>query len=363
MNLCLLMLFCTPLMKWRHYFNTPCMLILLTLTQPYHQPCFNTKFLLNFWDHGETKDSNCYAYKRILNQLQCFEQGQKTVLSFRVCLSQQKRLRPVMPWSTSFFNETVGLIDLNINACHVITIKIQEKLTPGMSFASVFKTADIDSFPSSLVLCATANLRTLTNNSASLVPNCLDNFSKLTSDVTLLRTTSLKVAWGMVERSIDLVDELSLASELCESKLSWFTSRGVKIFRDNELTTASRAKWICKADKILPKASCLSLLFLNANTILLRDGRCLECPFSLADEDSWRLPRQFEPSASSVTGKGTGSWLIGIWVPTSDHAMLWDEPQATRVTLISSRPMARCGRRLTEVVPLPCCPWSLSPHA
>ena len=45
------------------------------------------------------------------------------------------------------------------------------------------------------------------------------------------------------------------------------------------------------------------------------------------------------------------------------HAMLCDEPQATRVMRTPSSPCTRAGFLLTVVVPSPCWPWSLSPHA
>lgn len=45
------------------------------------------------------------------------------------------------------------------------------------------------------------------------------------------------------------------------------------------------------------------------------------------------------------------------------QATLWEEPQATRVIFCPSRPWTSVGFLLTVVVPFPCWPWSLSPHA
>ncbi|KAG7276316.1 hypothetical protein CRUP_015639 [Coryphaenoides rupestris] len=66
---------------------------------------------------------------------------------------------------------------------------------------------------------------------------------------------------------------------------------------------------------------------------------------------------------SLAVWKRTGSWTEGVVTSTVVQATLWEEPQATRVIFWPSRPCTRVGLRFTVVVPLPCCPWSLSPHA
>lgn len=75
------------------------------------------------------------------------------------------------------------------------------------------------------------------------------------------------------------------------------------------------------------------------------------------------LPKERVPRGSLGTGNKTGSRLLGLWTSTVVHAILWEEPQATRVIFTSSRPWTKAGFLLTVVVPLPCWPWSLSPHA
>jgi len=69
------------------------------------------------------------------------------------------------------------------------------------------------------------------------------------------------------------------------------------------------------------------------------------------------------PSGSFDETKRTGSCMLGSCVLKVVHAMEWEDPQATRFTCTSSKPCTGAGLRFTMVVPLPCCPWSLSPHA
>lgn len=75
------------------------------------------------------------------------------------------------------------------------------------------------------------------------------------------------------------------------------------------------------------------------------------------------LPRYDAPRESLAVWKRTGSWTEGVVTSTVVQATLWDEPHATRVIFCPSRPWTRVGFLLTVVVPFPCCPWSLSPHA
>jgi hypothetical protein len=75
------------------------------------------------------------------------------------------------------------------------------------------------------------------------------------------------------------------------------------------------------------------------------------------------LPSVDAPSGSFDETKRTGSCMLGSCVLKVVHAMEWEDPHATRFTCTSSRPCTGAGLRLTMVVPLPCCPWSLSPHA
>lgn len=75
------------------------------------------------------------------------------------------------------------------------------------------------------------------------------------------------------------------------------------------------------------------------------------------------LPNDSVPRESRGTVNRTGSCLLGFWTSTVVHAILWEEPQATRVIFTSSNPWTKAGFLLTVVVPLPCWPWSLSPQA
>jgi len=75
------------------------------------------------------------------------------------------------------------------------------------------------------------------------------------------------------------------------------------------------------------------------------------------------LPSVDAPSGSFDETKRTGSCMLGSCVLKVVHAMEWEDPHATRFTCTSSKPCTGAGLRFTMVVPLPCCPWSLSPHA
>ena len=50
----------------------------------------------------------------------------------------------------------------------------------------------------------------------------------------------------------------------------------------------------------------------------------------------------------------TGSVTAGKGGSGTVHAMLCDDPHATRATLTPSNPQTRAGLRLTRVVPFPC---------
>lgn len=75
------------------------------------------------------------------------------------------------------------------------------------------------------------------------------------------------------------------------------------------------------------------------------------------------LPNTVAPSGSRDVEKRTGSCVVGVDRSVVAQAILCDDPHATRVILYPSRPCTRAGFLLTVVVPLPCWPWSLSPHA
>jgi hypothetical protein len=75
------------------------------------------------------------------------------------------------------------------------------------------------------------------------------------------------------------------------------------------------------------------------------------------------LPSVDAPSGSFEETKSTGSCMLGSCMLNVVQAMEWEDPQATRFTCTSSKPCTGAGLRFTMVVPLPCCPWSLSPHA
>ena len=82
----------------------------------------------------------------------------------------------------------------------------------------------------------------------------------------------------------------------------------------------------------------------------IKDGRC-------------SLPSSVAPRGSLGVVKRTGSCMDGMAVSVVAHAILCDEPHATRVMRTPSSPCTRAGFLLTVVVPSPCCPWSLSPQA
>lgn len=75
------------------------------------------------------------------------------------------------------------------------------------------------------------------------------------------------------------------------------------------------------------------------------------------------LPSVDAPRGSFEETKSTGSCMLGSCMLNVVQAMEWDDPHATRFTCTSSKPCTGAGLRFTMVVPLPCCPWSLSPHA
>ena len=68
------------------------------------------------------------------------------------------------------------------------------------------------------------------------------------------------------------------------------------------------------------------------------------------------LPTELAPSWSLETEKRTGSCVAGVAMLVVDHATLWDDPHATRVIRIPSRPCTSAGLWFTVVVPFACWP-------
>ena len=126
--------------------------------------------------------------------------------------------------------------------------------------------------------------------------------------------------------------------------------------------TASRNCWICIPFKICVRAFCFAVLLSKDITIELNKGFVLFICDYIGFSLSYK-PNREAPRGSFVTRNTTGSCLETVCMSCRTQATEWELPQATLLIATPSKPCTRAGRRFTVVDPLPCWPWSLSPHA